>query len=51
MSGAATAWRGSLVDFVGAPCVAGAAALRHIEDRLLVVRDGLIECLRRYLPR
>ena len=40
MSGAATAWRGTLVDFVDDPCVAGAAALRHFEDGLLAWRTA-----------
>ena len=40
---ARTAWRGTLVDFTADPRVAGVAALRHVEDGLLVVQDGRIE--------
>lgn len=35
--------RGTLVDFLDDPQVAGSAALRHLADGLLVIRDGLIE--------
>ena len=35
--------RGTLVDFLDDPQVAGSAALRHIADGLLVIRDGMIE--------
>ncbi len=37
------ALRGTLVDFTADPHLAGAAAMRHVEDGLLVIRDGLIE--------
>ena len=35
--------RGTLLDFLDDPQVPGGAALRHVADGLLVVRDGLIE--------
>lgn len=35
--------RGALVDFVDDPRVRGLAAVRHLEDGLLVVRDGRVE--------
>ena len=37
------ALRGTLVDFTDDPYLAGAGALRHIEDGLLVIRDGHID--------
>lgn len=37
-----SALRGTLVDFTADPHLAGAAALRHVDDGLLVLRDGLI---------
>lgn len=37
------ALRGTLVDFIADPHLAGSAAVRHVEDGLLVIRDGLIE--------
>jgi guanine deaminase len=40
---ARSAWRGTLVDFTGDPRSAGAGALRHVEDGLLVVNGGRIE--------
>jgi guanine deaminase len=42
-AGARLALRGTLADFSADPRLAGAQALRHIEDGLLVIRDGLIE--------
>lgn len=37
------ALRGTLVDFIADPHLTGSAAVRHAEDGLLVIRDGLIE--------
>jgi len=37
------ALRGTLVDFTADPHLAGSAAVRHVEDGLLVIRDGVIE--------
>ena len=37
------AYRGSLVDFTDNPRAVGKRALRHVEDGLLVINDGLIE--------
>jgi guanine deaminase len=36
------ALRGTLVDFTADPHLAGSGAMRHVEDGLLLVRDGLI---------
>jgi guanine deaminase len=36
------ALRGTLVDFSADPHLSGSGAMRHVEDGLLVVRDGLI---------
>ena len=37
------AFRGTLVDFIGDPHDLGDAACRHVEDGLLLVRDGRVE--------
>jgi len=42
-AGARLALRGTLADFSADPRLAGAQALRHVEDGLLLIRDGLIE--------
>src|SRR5882757_9711005 len=41
--GAAQAWRGALLDFVGDPAELGDAACRYYSDGLLLVRDGRVE--------
>jgi guanine deaminase len=38
------AFRGTLVDFAGDPAELGERACRHVDDGVLVVRDGRVEC-------